>query len=45
MADAVKIYSETEALTIASEAALARGWLTPEEDEAWAYLSQSPSQI
>jgi hypothetical protein len=28
-----------------SEAALAEGWLRPEEDEAWAYLDELPDLV
>jgi hypothetical protein len=30
-------------LALLSEAALARDWLRPEEDEAWSHLAQLPS--
>lgn len=31
-------HAETEAATLAAESALAKDWLTPEEDAAWASL-------
>jgi hypothetical protein len=32
-----------EDVTLLSEAALARDWARPEEDEAWSHLSELPS--
>ena len=34
---------DTFNLALLSEAALARDWLRPEEDEAWSHLAQLPS--
>ncbi|MBX7234167.1 MAG: hypothetical protein K1X65_07275 [Caldilineales bacterium] len=35
--------SEVSELALLSEAALARDWERPEEDEAWSHLAQLPS--
>lgn len=37
------VTSEVSELALLSEAALARDWERPEEDEAWSHLAQLPS--
>lgn len=37
------VTSEVNELALLSEAALARDWDRPEEDEAWSHLAQLPS--